>query len=464
MMNLEGFLSTTEIQMVRKCVELRFEDHRKFKTPEALIIYEQRLLEPDILFQCTSQAYSVNLHLPSARYVPQEIVEHFYTYKCLPLSKDPVNHTILIGILPEWDIESIIPFKDWNIEKVYVPLHYYIKHYTRLYGIPEFLYRIPVKDQFDFIVEEAVSLEANEITLSSRASSIDINYQIKSKRVKAKRNLTLDDIQELIKLICAKAGSPMVNGDVNQGKMRCIQLDLHHRGRVVINDNHHCQIITIRIIPSMFIIEHLQELSMDKRSIDFIRENFLDSEPGIRLVMGPPCSGKSTTILTIFKELLAKEKCNIISLEHPVESLVDNMHQMNIDHDEDWMDGFEALKNQNPDRLYISEVTSFTAKAIMDLSCSGQVVYSTINAHCLSEGLLHLQELSDYSIDRVIMNMHSIVTQKLITNIAGDLNPLIKCLYFSPELKTKLMGKTIGEIYTALKEEEEKWSWTDMPT
>ena len=51
MIELQGYLSSTNLQNARDKTKLRFKDMAKFVTPEAVIAYEQRMLDEDKLLE-----------------------------------------------------------------------------------------------------------------------------------------------------------------------------------------------------------------------------------------------------------------------------------------------------------------------------------------------------------------------------------------------------------------------------
>ena len=58
MKGLSGVLSASNLSLVKEATKLRFQDASQFKTPEALIVYEQNMLDDEKLLEICSAEYS----------------------------------------------------------------------------------------------------------------------------------------------------------------------------------------------------------------------------------------------------------------------------------------------------------------------------------------------------------------------------------------------------------------------
>ena len=68
-----------------------------------------------------------------------------------------------------------------------MPIYYYVKLYMRHYGQPDFLYELPAVDKFDMIVEEAIALQAADITITNVAEGAVVYYNVRKKKGRSKR-------------------------------------------------------------------------------------------------------------------------------------------------------------------------------------------------------------------------------------------------------------------------------------
>lgn len=456
MNGLSGRLLASDLYRVNSLTKLRFRDPTQFITPEALVVYEQNMLPDEELLQLCSDEYNIPLHTPTAYYIPKELVEQFRPYACAPIRYDTGKSEIYVAILPEMD--GHIPDIDTlTTVKVPVPIYYYVQLYTRHFGRPDFLFEIPPVDLLQVIIEEAVSLGAADITITNVAEGALVYYNVRKRKVMSKRSIRREDVEKFAELLATRAGLPITEKSATPHYLS-VQLDMHHRGRVVLNSNYYGRAITIRVLSDDILQEKLEELNIAPSTCKFIRERMLSREKGLRLFIGETMSGKNTTILSALSELVSLNRYKIVSVENPVETLVAGIEQINVETEKEYADNAASLLRQNPDIVYITEITNYTAKDTIQTANTGKVVFSTIHANSISDVLSRLMDITQMSSDRLLLSMHSCCYQELIRDEETDtIKPVNRCLYFSDELKTRLYGKSLGECKVILQKEEAKW-------
>lgn len=456
MIGLIGELSSTNLSLVRENTKLRFKDPHLFKTPEALIVYEQNMVEDDKLLRMCSEEYGKELSTPEIHYIPKELVNMFKGYNCVPIRYDTSLETIYVGVLPE--LQGYIPdVRNLRTQQILVPIYYYVKLFTQLYGKVDFLYELPPMDKLEMIVEEAVNLKAADITITNIAEGAVIYYNVRKRKVYSKRVINREDVELFAELLATRAGAPLSVRD-NHPRYLSVQLTMHHRGRVVLNRTYYGRAITIRVLSDDVLTETLEELNVSDSACHFIRDKMLSKEKGLRLFIGETMSGKNTTILSALRELVALDTYKIVSVESPVETLVEGIEQINVETSEEYAENAASLLRQNPDIVYITEITNYTAKDTIQTANTGKVVFSTIHANSISDVLSRLMDITQMSSDRLLLSMHSCVYQELVRDDVTDtIAPINRCLYFSDELKNRLYGKSIGECKSIIQKEECKW-------
>ena len=459
MKTLTGVLSGADLDIVNNGTRLRFKNSNDFRTPEALIVYEQRLMDEDHLLECCSKEYGFALQTPICSYVPQDILDAFKFSNAIPISFSSRDAKIVLGVLPEFD-KGDYSYRHYQIDKVPVPIYYYVNVYTRLYGYPTFLAELATLDKFSFIVTEAVSLGAVDITMVSDKDTAKVYYNVKKQKVHSKRTISKQDLDALVKYIATLAGSPMTEEEGVMPRHLSINLDIHNRGRVEINKTYYGWMVTIRVLPDENLTKTLEDLNLEEHTRDFIRNVVLSREKGLRLFIGETCSGKNTTILASLLELTHKDTYKIVSIENPVEILVDGIEQISVETEEEFTANTASTLRQNPDIVYIAEITNYTAQHTMTTANTGKVVFSSIHANSISDVVARLEDITNLSSDRILMCLQSCVYQELKYFPEEDrVRPINRCLHFSDELKMRLFGKSLGEIKIALKEIEDKWAY-----
>ena len=167
MRSLAGIIPASDSDIVDKKTELRFKDKSKFRTPEALIIHEQKIINDDRLLEACQREYNTILVTPPVRYVPKEIIDMFSKYRIVVLDYDVASSIISIGTIPEFEEDFGKIFIDGYVLKTcLIPIYFYVELYTKQFHEPDFLAQLPTRDKLDFIVNEAVEMGAKKLKVS----------------------------------------------------------------------------------------------------------------------------------------------------------------------------------------------------------------------------------------------------------------------------------------------------------
>ena len=447
MKSLSGELTPQEWDTVTHLVNLRFKNPNKFLTAESLILYEQRILDEEKIFECCVQEHGIGLEKPKMHYLSNEVILEYDKEECIPFRLDTVTNELHIMTLIEYQRKDFRIYKNAKIVKHYVPLYYYVAMRTKYYRKPDWLYEVAEKDIFDYIMSEAISLGAIDITIASRREGADVYYNVAKKKVYSKRTIAGEDVATLVTYIAGISDANFEESDVRPKYMNT-PLDIKHRGRTCIKDTIWGKAISIRVLDNDPLDKSLEELNLTKNTIDFIRNKFADtSENGLRLMIGPTMSGKNTTIIAMLREMLLADDKKICTVEMPVEIFLDGAEQTSVDDEELYNENAIALLRENPDVCYLSEITNYTAVTILTTANTAKPVYSSLHANSIPDIISRLVDLTGFSIDRVITCLHSVIFQNLERDEINDvLYPVNKSFYFSQDVKLALYGRTLGEV------------------
>lgn len=144
--------------------------------------------------------------------------------------------------------------------------------------------------------------------------------------------------------------------------------------------------IVLRIVPlSMWTLE---ELGMPP-----VISELAKHRQGLVLVTGPTGSGKSTTLAAMIDIINATRKCNIVTVEDPIEFVhpdrqaVVNQREIGID-TESFTDALKYVVRQSPDVILIGEMRDVeTMNVALAASETGHLVFSTIHTTSAAETL-----------------------------------------------------------------------------
>ena len=135
---------------------------------------------------------------------------------------------------------------------------------------------------------------------------------------------------------------------------------------------------------------------------------------GLILVSGPAGSGKSTTLNAIVDIINSNRKCNIITLEDPVEYLhahkKSNVNQREVGRDTpSFAQGLRGIFRQAPDVIVIGELRDMESFEIaLRAARTGHLVLSTMNA------------ADSTAVFRIIINMFPAHQQNLVQMMLAD--------------------------------------------
>ena len=461
MINLQSILSAQDQESVMKLTKLRFDIDADIKTPEALILHEQRMLSDNEIMNLCQKVYDdigmpAKLCMPRVSYMPASLINKFAGMNCIPINYSVQLNTVLVGVLPEMH-SSVILVENYSVQLVDVPIFFYVKYYTKYFGQPKFLLPIPITEKADIIVNEALDLGASDITISSIASGASVYYNVRKKKVHSNRQIEKDDVEKLVSLFATRAGGT-IDLDSHDSKPRyfSVDLNLHNRGRTVVNKTYYGYSMTTRVLSNDVMSVSLEDLNIRAATAQFIRKHMLDvNDPGLRILIGETGSGKNTTVLAALLELVNTDKYKIVSLEQPVEILVDGIEQINAETDEEFSANADSLLRSNPDILYFTEITARTAEPILRASNTGKTVFTSLHANSISDVFSRLMDITGMGLDRLISTVQSCTYQKLVRDEELDkVFPENKCLYFSEELKYKLYGRSLSEVKRIIQQEE----------
>lgn len=176
--------------------------------------------------------------------------------------------------------------------------------------------------------------------------------------------------------------------------------------------------LVIRILyknQSFFTFEEITE----NKSEQIIK--LLKKSHGITLLCGPTGSGKTTTLYSMIKKLNNIEK-NIITIEDPVEILLDRVNQINVN-EKSSLTFANCLKNvlrQDPDVIMVGEIRDEeTAEIAIRAAITGHLVLSTLHTN---DTFSAVSRLNDMKVQKYLIGdaLNGVISQRLIRKICPN--------------------------------------------
>ncbi|MBF0620044.1 MAG: Flp pilus assembly complex ATPase component TadA, partial [Candidatus Omnitrophica bacterium] len=152
--------------------------------------------------------------------------------------------------------------------------------------------------------------------------------------------------------------------------------------------------VVMRVLDKANLSVGLEHLGFSERSMQLITEAI--AKPfGMILVTGPTGSGKSTSLYSIINKMNTVDR-NIITIEDPVEYLVDGLTQIEARADIGltFAAGLRAVLRQSPDIVMVGEIRdNETADIAIKASLTGQLVFSTLHTNDAAGALTRLVDM-----------------------------------------------------------------------
>ncbi|GAA0179250.1 ATPase, T2SS/T4P/T4SS family [Clostridium sediminicola] len=294
----------------------------------------------------------------------------------------------------------------------------------------------PVVKLVDSIIDNAIKARASDIHIEPNERYIKIRYRVDGTLREVLRT-PKENLAALVTRIKILAGLDIAEKRIPQdGRIitvfKRIKIDL----RVSVLPTVHGEKIVIRILLKNNNLLNKEKLGMSEYDMMKLG-NMIKSPYGIILVTGPTGSGKSTTLYTVLSEL-NKPDINIITVEDPVEYMMEGINQVNVNNKAGltFASGLRAILRQDPDIVMIGEIRDReTAEIAVRSAITGHLVLSTIHTNDASAAIVRLM---DMGVDAYLIAaaISGVVAQRLVKVIC----PKCKEEYIASEYEKNIIG------------------------
>lgn len=212
--------------------------------------------------------------------------------------------------------------------------------------------------------------------------------------------------------------------------------------------------MTIRLLALQTESLTLERLGMCPRDLATF-EAALARPHGMVLLTGPTGSGKSTTLYSAIRRLIAAENLNVLTVEDPVEYEIRGVAQVEVD-SADKVSFGKALRSvlrHDPDVVMIGEIRDQeTANIAVKAALTGHLVFSTLHTNSAASVVTRL---TDMGLERYLIaaTLRLAVAQRLVRQlcprcrVARPLTTLEAAALTRPELVGKTCYDPVGCVY-----------------
>ena len=152
--------------------------------------------------------------------------------------------------------------------------------------------------------------------------------------------------------------------------------------------------LVMRIFDPEVLSRSFQDMGLEESDHDQWQQ-LIHANAGIVLVTGPTGSGKTSTLYTSLRQLASAET-NVATVEDPIEMVVDQMNQSQVQPqiDFDFAAGIRTLLRQDPDIIMVGEIRDLeTAEMAVQAALTGHLVLSTLHTNDAVTAITRLLDL-----------------------------------------------------------------------
>jgi type IV pilus assembly protein PilB len=294
----------------------------------------------------------------------------------------------------------------------------------------------PVVRLVDNIIENAVRSRASDIHIEPFEKYVKVRYRIDGELVEELRTpietqgALITRIKILAALNIAEKRVPQDGRILTTVDGKAVDL------RVSVLPTVNGEKTVIRILSRSNFLVGKDKLGMNPDDMEKL-ERIIDNPHGIILVTGPTGSGKSTTLYTVLAELNTENK-NLITVEDPVEFLIEGINQVSVNTKAGltFAAGLRSILRQDPDIIMIGEIRDGeTAEIAIRSAITGHLVLSTIHTNDAPSSIIRLVDMGIEPF-LIATSICGVIAQRLVRRIC----PQCGEDYEATDYEKKLLG------------------------
>ncbi len=252
----------------------------------------------------------------------------------------------------------------------------------------------PVVKMVNLLIEQAVKDEASDIHIEPMQSRLMVRMRIDG-ILHEVANPPKELEAALISRIKIIAGMDIAEKRLPQdGRIQMSIMGKTIDMRISTFPTIYGENVAIRILDKSKIILDLNKIGAGEEVLKNFKE-LVQKPNGIVLVTGPTGSGKTTTLYAVLNLINSPTK-NIITLEDPVEYVLEGVRQSQIDVKSGltFANGLRSIVRQDPDIVMIGEIRDLeTSEIAIHASLTGHLVFSTLHTNDASSAVTRLLDM-----------------------------------------------------------------------
>ncbi|PHV72332.1 type II secretion system protein GspE [Sporanaerobium hydrogeniformans] len=278
----------------------------------------------------------------------------------------------------------------------------------------------PMVQLVNNILQRSILKEASDIHIEPFESYVRVRYRIDGQLQELTRTKkeTLNGITARIKIL---SGLDIAERRLPQdGRMSRVVEGQQVDCRVSILPTIYGEKTVIRLMYRTGRTFSLTELGLHPQDLEKVK-NMLKNPHGIILATGPTGSGKSTTLVAALKEL-NKNNVNIITVEDPVENMIEGINQVSINSKIGltFANSLRAILRQDPDIIMVGEMRdSETSSIAIRAAITGHLVLSTLHTNDAPSSIARLIDMGTEPF-MVGAALKGVISQRLVRKVCPN--------------------------------------------
>ncbi|MDX9760033.1 MAG: ATPase, T2SS/T4P/T4SS family [Bacteroidota bacterium] len=138
--------------------------------------------------------------------------------------------------------------------------------------------------------------------------------------------------------------------------------------------------IVVRVLDSRKVIKDIAKIGFQPKAYEWFKAA-ISRPQGMVILTGPTGSGKSTTLVAALYAVITPQ-VNVLTVEDPVEYVIDGARQIKISHKVDFEQAIRAILRHDPDIVMVGEMRDkTTADIAIKLANTGHLTFSTLHTN-----------------------------------------------------------------------------------
>jgi type IV pilus assembly protein PilB len=275
----------------------------------------------------------------------------------------------------------------------------------------------PIVRLYNLIMKDALKARASDIHIEPEEKSIKVRYRVDG---------DLRNIMEVpINLHAELAARIKILAEMDIAEKRKPQdgrLKLLFQGRkidlrIATIPTVHGEKVELRILDPKDMMVNLDNIGFDEKSLEIYKKSAFKPQ-GMVLITGPTGSGKTTTLYATLN-FIKSEKKNIVTIEDPIEYLIEGINQTQINPAKDLLfsTALRSILRQDPNVILVGEIRDReTADIAFRASLTGHLVFSTLHTN---NSIGAIARLLDIGLEPYLIasSLVTVVAQRLVKKI-----------------------------------------------